>query len=65
MSKRVHFSKQPLRTGGNLAIIKGSKKTKKKAETRTAKKPEWNVRLVGGGCDWQWQWYEGVTLVFL
>ena len=48
MSKRVHFSKQPLRTVGNIAIVKGSKKTKKKAE-KIGKKPAWNVRLVGGG----------------
>ena len=52
MSKRVHFSKQPLRTVGNIAIVKGSKKSKKKAE-KIGKKPAWNVRLVGGGCDWQ------------
>ena len=47
MSKRVHFSKQPVRTVGKVAVIKGSKKTKKKAETKIVKKPEWNVCLAG------------------
>ena len=49
MSKRIHFSKQPVRTVGKVAVIKGSKKTKKKAETKIVKKPEWNVGGGGGG----------------